>query len=322
MLDEFRALGGTAENISLKEGRFGRGLFPCDPSKPVKLHVPESLLVETKHIDFDDNRFRWHEDAPVGAPERVFLESYQRDFSWGVYRGQTEALLRMLAEAPAELRAHLASPLGVSRWLSGPTEAAIRQCYFGARAIRYKGNSVLMPVIELVNHRPDGAIFDREDGIAVSGSFDGEILARYGLTDAFDIFRYWGFASEEQPFALSIGMGVYTQAGEVAIERGDIDLDPKRTPFYPDVKIESGCITLSYMLLGHKSFPELAKANFYRIMRDAGRTDAEELFEKISQINKTEFLKLMAVSEKAAPPLRKLMQDIARIQLDALSCAV
>jgi len=76
------------------------------------------------------------------------------------------------------------------------------------------------------------------------------------------------------------------------------------------------------MLLGHKSFPELAKANFYRIMRDAGRTDAEELFEKISQINKTEFLKLMAVSEKAAPPLRKLMQDIARIQLDALSCAV
>ncbi len=263
MLDEFRALGGVAENIILKEGRFGRGLFPCDPSKPVKLYVPESLLVETKYIGFDGNDFRWHEDASVGARERAFLDSYQRDFSWGVYRGQTEALLRMLAEAPTELRAHLASPLGVNRWLSGPTEAAIRQCYFGARAIRYKGNSVLMPVIELVNHGPDGAVFDRKDGITLSGSFDGEILARYGLTDAFDIFRYWGFASKGQPFALSIGMGIYTPSGEVAIERGDIDLDPKRRPFYPDVKIESGRITLSYMLLGHKDFPALAKANFY-----------------------------------------------------------
>ena len=52
MLDEFRALGGTADNICLKEGPFGRGLFPRDPSKPIRIHIPENLLVDLKHVRF------------------------------------------------------------------------------------------------------------------------------------------------------------------------------------------------------------------------------------------------------------------------------
>lgn len=45
ILDDFRALGGTASNIRLGEGRFGRGLIPTDPNLPVRIHVPENLLV-------------------------------------------------------------------------------------------------------------------------------------------------------------------------------------------------------------------------------------------------------------------------------------
>ena len=82
MLDEFRSLGGTADNVCLREGRFGRGLFPCDPSKPVKAHIPDSLLVEVGHARFDNDTIRLRRDAPVGVRERAFLENYQRDFSW------------------------------------------------------------------------------------------------------------------------------------------------------------------------------------------------------------------------------------------------
>jgi len=40
MLEEFRALGGVAENICLKEGQYGRGLFPREPSKPIQVQIP------------------------------------------------------------------------------------------------------------------------------------------------------------------------------------------------------------------------------------------------------------------------------------------
>ena len=44
MLDEFRALGGVAENIRLGHGVFGRGLFPIDPAKPIR------IVVENGHV--------------------------------------------------------------------------------------------------------------------------------------------------------------------------------------------------------------------------------------------------------------------------------
>ncbi|MEI9930931.1 MAG: hypothetical protein WDM89_10370 [Rhizomicrobium sp.] len=176
--------------------------------------------------------------------------------------------------------------------------------------------------MELVNHSHTPVSFDKEDGIRVSGVFEDEILVRYCFTDALDIFSNWGFASESQPFALSLELTLQTEAGEIVIGRGDVSTDPKRRPFYPDVKIEGRRITLSYMMLGHKNFPKLAKANFYRIMRNAGRSDAEEMFDRIKQINISQFLKLIAVSEHAAPQTGRLIRDVARIQLDAMSHAV
>ena len=323
MLGEFRTLGGTAENVCLKEGPFGRGLFPCDPSKPVKLHAPESLLVETQYISFDkDESFRWHAKAPIGARERAFLEAYQRDFSWGVNRGDTEALLKMLADASPELRALLSTPFNIDLWLGGPSQANVRERYFGTRYITYKGRGVLMPVVELVNHGHTNVVFDREDGIGIAGNFDGEILVRYRLTDALEMFSNWGFASTDQPFALSLEVGFEIDGGEIVIERGDVSIDPKRRPFYPDVRLEGGRIVLSYLMLGHKNYPRLAKANFYHIMRNAGRNDAEEIFDRIAHINKTQFLKLIAVSEQEAPATGKLVRTVARTQLEALSCAV
>ena len=57
MLEEFRVLGDTADNVCLKEGRYGRGLFPVDPSKRVKIHIPDSLLVEPKYVSIMDGNF-------------------------------------------------------------------------------------------------------------------------------------------------------------------------------------------------------------------------------------------------------------------------
>lgn len=319
MLDEFRALGGVAANVCLGEGRFGRGLFPCNPSKPVKLHIPEALLVEVKYIRFEGDVFRLHNSAPVDPRQRAFLENYQRDFSWGGGRGETETLLQLMHDAPQELQAFLKAPLGADLWLSGPTPEAVRERYFSTRYITYKGRGVLMPIVELANHGRL-CLYDRENGVGISGLFDGEILARYCFSDAWDIFSNWGFASEEQLFALSLPMTLEAQDGALIIERGDVSTEPGREHFFPDVSNENGRLKLSYMLLGHRDHPELARAHFQRIMRETGRSDADAVFGRIQSFNRMAFRKLTEISESAPPALGNILRSAARVQLEALSC--
>jgi len=320
MLDEFRALGGTADNVRLGEGRFGRGLFPCDPSKPVKVHIPDSLLVEVGYIRFDNDTFRLRPDTPVGARERVFLENYQRDFSWGVARQYTHDLLQMMHEAPTELRELLSTPFGIDIWLENPTLKSVQQSYFASRRIQYKNKHVIMPIVELANYGRT-AQYELEDGVGISGQFDGEILALYMFSDVLEVFKYWGFASEEEFIALSLPMGLEGKAGFIKIGKEAVD-NPDRDPFFPHVSVEGDRVALSYLMLGHKRYPRLAKGIFYRIMRDAGRTDAAETFDKIQHINRTQLHKLIAASEHAAAPLGRLLRHVARLQLEIMSCCV
>lgn len=318
MLGEFRALGGTADNVCLKHGAFGRGLFPCDPSRPVKVHIPESLLVDAKYVQFENEVFRVGPGAPIGNREKNFLESYQRDFSWGTGRQEIVELLQMTHDAPSELRELMRTPFNAEHWLAEPTAKAIQERFLDSRVIRYKGVGVVMPIVELANHG-HAARYETGDGVGLSGTFSGEILVRYQLGDPLNVFNKWGFASGGEAFALSLHVGLESSSGSLLLRRGDVSLKPDRKPFYPDVSIAGGKMTLSYMMLGHKNYPKLARGNFHRIMKDAGRGDADETFDKIQHINRMQFYRLIAASEGAAPKLGRLLRDVARFQLEAMS---
>jgi len=320
MLDEFRALGGTAENICLKQGRFGRGLFAQDPSKQIRVRVPESLLLELKHAELETGAFRVAAKAPMGARERRFLENYQRDFAWGVGRAGTEELLRMIQAAPAELRELLKTPFNADLWLVAPTGPAVLERYLGTRIINYKNTWRIMPVVELANHGHN-TIYDTSDGVRLAGNFEDEILAEYRVGDPWMIFSHWGFASEE-PAAMSLVMKLKDKVGEIVIERASMSPAPDRVPFFPEVSVAGNALKLSYLMLGHKKYPRLARAIFRRIMREACRPDADEVFEHIQHVNRIQFLKLSAASEDAPPVLGRLLRDVVRRQLEAMSCSV
>jgi hypothetical protein len=172
--------------------------------------------------------------------------------------------------------------------------------------------------VELANHG-HASRYEVGDGIGLSGLFPQEVLVRYELCDPLQIFGKWGFASGGEFFALSINLALEGKAGSLVIKRGDVGAEAGRRPFFPDVSIEGDRITLSYLMLGHKNFPRLARGNFYRIMRDAGRSDAEERFDRIQHANRMVFYKLDAASERAAPPLGCLLRSVARFQLEAMS---
>jgi hypothetical protein len=318
MVEEFRALGGTADNVCLKEGRFGRGLFPIDPSQPCKVNIPEALLVSVEHIEFHNNVLRIGPAAQIGAREKIFLENYEQNFSWGVGRQHIEDLLGMMHEAPVELRELLEQTFQAGAWLAGTAPEAVQQSFLASRRIEFKGRSVVMPVAELANH---GAVtgYDIEDSIGISGQFDDEVLVRYLNTDPWQIFTGWGFASAET-LALSLPVNLPTLG--ITIGDGGLRLSKSKKLFFPDVTLEDGRLRLSYMMLGNSNFPRMSRGIFCRIMADAGRQDGNEAFDFIQHINRRQFYKLLEVSEQAATPLRRLLQTVSRYQLEAMSHSI
>ena len=83
MLVEFRALGGTADNIRLGRGEFGRGIFPVDPAKPIAIRIPDNLLVAVEDMIFASGVPRVGPDAKTGDREKAWLDRYQEEFAWG-----------------------------------------------------------------------------------------------------------------------------------------------------------------------------------------------------------------------------------------------
>ncbi|MFL6691143.1 MAG: hypothetical protein ACJ8IR_13315 [Alphaproteobacteria bacterium] len=318
MLDEFRAVGGTAENICLKEGAFGRGLFPADSAKPIKIHIPDSLLIDLNHAEFDENNvFHVSPTAQIGQREKVFLENYERDFSWGTGRADTERLLQAMHSAPPALRQLLHTPFEAERWLAEPTPKAVQFAFFGSRVIAYKGRNVIMPIVELANH---GHLtrYNVTDGVGLSGQFSDEILVQYEFDDSWALFAKWGFASEE-PFALSLPLTIQSKSASIVIRRNVGAVASAQKPFFPEVTVSGNTIDLAFMLLGSRQFPRLARGNFQRIMRDAGHADANEAFDMIQHINRMQFFELIALSEGAAPLLRDVLRKVALFQLRAMS---
>jgi hypothetical protein len=325
MVREFAALGGIADNVRLSEGRFGRGLFPIDRSKPIRICVPESLLLPKKYVRFAGNEFRVAPNAPVAARQRAFLENYERDFSWGTGRNDTEDLLAMLAEAPAELRAMLENAFGLGDWLVGRTPAAVQERFLGSRTINFKGETRVMPIIELANHGHDTSYQLYEDRLELGGRFENEILVRYSDSDPLGIFATWGFASGTEVFALSMPLGLERKSRSLRVGR---DLErarnsqPHQPPRWPEVSADGGNVTLSHALLGHKHYPRFARGMFYKLMRQAGIHDAEETFDLIQHLNRMQLYRLMEESEKAAARLGNLLRTVARYQLECMSHSV
>jgi hypothetical protein len=287
----------------------------------VDIRVPESLLFDVQHLRFSRYDLTVGPESPAGAREKAFFENYQREFSWGEGWRPIQELMTQFQSVPAELRA-LVTSFGLEPWLAEPNPQTVAERYFGSHAIHYGDRAVVMPVLELCNHG-EGTTYTLGDGIRLSGRFDGEIFARYDLTpDSLQIFESWGFAPPEDA-ALSLKLGL--ESAGIVIRREHVKpVLVQGVPFIPDVSMVDGKITFSHLLLGHRKYPKIAKGIFYRFMRNAGRShaDAEALFDTIVHANRTQFHRLLALSEEAPLPLGRLLRNLARFQLEAMSNAI
>jgi hypothetical protein len=319
MLAEFRALGGTAENICLREGVYGRGLFPVDAAKPVAIRIPDNLLLDMANATFVGGSFRVAADCKIGARERAFLESYENVFSWGGGgRAEAERIFAQAQDLMPELRQKLRDDFHCGPWFEDDvSDRLIEEKFLGSRCITYKTRTVVMPLIELANHG-QGAGYDTADGIALTGTFPGEVLVRYSNADSYGLFLSWGFAAE-QPQAMSIALNGSVGQTALKIGRDLSDLQPNERAWMPKMIRGLGGLELSFLVIGNKLYPRLCKGAFFKLMRDAGLSGFEETFDTIQHLNRIHFLDLLALLESVPGPTALTLQQMARFQLQAMS---
>lgn len=315
MLDEFRALGGVAENVRLGHGAFGRGLFPIDPAKPVEIGIPDHLLVSTAHVVVENNVFRINSQSPIDARGRAFLEHYERDFAWGPGRIEIERFLAAMHELPKHLRDLLTKKFDFGRFFRPVSPQLVQRWFFGTRDIATGNRRVIMPIIEMANHGGDVA-YDTRSGVALRGMFAGEVLVRYANpTDPHNMYFNWMFAPTE-PIAFSTAMSVTSSRRQLDIGRDFVGESP---PFVPKVAIEGDRIVAKYVLLGHQNFPRMPKGAFRRAMAHAGFDDVDEVFDLIQFANRQNFLDLLGALEDVELPAARSLRVLAFNQLRALS---
>ncbi|HTT97983.1 MAG TPA: hypothetical protein VMF58_08025 [Rhizomicrobium sp.] len=318
MLEEFRALGGVADNIRMGEGALGRGLFAVDPARPARLHVPENLLIGLTDVAFESGALRVVSQAGVGARERAFFENYQAHLSWGAGgRVEIEGIFAQAQSLPADLRHELTVKHRCGTWFDEASQSAFEQQFLQSRHIEYQGRMVLMPVMDLVNHGP-GPAFRLKDGIGIDGTWPGEITVRYADTDAYGAFQAWGFTCEE-PVAFSIELLGNIGQTRLHIERqlGETKSGPRQ--WVPRYAQREGDGVLNFLMLGNRQYPRICKGIFYKTMQNAGLDGYEEAFDTIQHVNRMHFLSLLEALENVDGAMAQTLRRMARYQLQALS---
>ncbi len=321
LLEEFRNLGGTAQNVRLGEGALGRGLFAIDPGVPVRVEVPGSLLVDAQSVVFENGALKLAGGASIGARERKFIEDYHAHLSWGGGgRAEIVRILEQAQELPKELRRELVFEHRCGRWFEDFSERLVEQQFVASRRIAWRGRNVMMPILDLANHG-SGGTFEPGEALRLETLTSGEVLVRYSDTDSYGVFLSWGFAGE-QAQALSIDLVGEIQSTELAIGRGFGDTKSDKRPWIPELRAGQGAAQLDFLMLGNRFYPRLPRGIFRRVMRDGGFGGVDEGFDVIQHVNRSHFLRLLGAVETLGGPMAHTLRTMARHQLEALSFCI
>ena len=203
LLSEFRRLGGIADNICLKEGEYGRGIFSVNPNLKARIFTPSKLLVKKNDIYLEDNKLRIKKDEIYSEETRDFFNFYQDNFSWEPEGRKTVELFEKgLGLFNSNLKGLLKKYLLVDleERQKGTFKHVIKNQFLNARAIKSADNTLIAPIWELVNHKVRSFPFIlTNEGISTPNypPINGEIRFSYNNTSPIDRFFSYGFYSEE-----------------------------------------------------------------------------------------------------------------------------
>ena len=328
LLDEFRALGGIAENVRRGTGAYGNGIFPVDERLPVRLHAPENLLLPPEDLLVRDGKLVVRGESVAGAAQRRWFEALHVSFGWsaGLFEELWANQVRWHT-LPGDVSAfitHMGAISDPQLRLAEPSAHSCLYQFVRSRDVSYKGKAHIMPVIDFVNHSSNAPPYSMADGVGVGGTFAGEVLVRYNVADSWANMLTYGFA-DPSPFAYSVTLTVDlfgTQRLSILRKIGSGEVAPDGV-HYPNKRVDGNTIELSYLNLGNARVPDLPRAIFRKLMRDhVTQQQADDVFESIARFNHSKFVEALRLLRKHDSPMISTLEEAAIDQLDALSACV
>ena len=325
-LEEYRAFGGKAENVMQRKGAFGLGLFPIDPSKPIELLVPDHLLVPVDQVKVEDGNLVITDYSSFPEGYGDWFARYQRNYSWGA-EGRENILdfEQGLKDLPSPLK-QLLKRHGLYnsevRFPGDNIDKEILRRFIQTRCINRQNSSVIMPMIDLLNHSPSFEGYEMKDqGIAVSGMYDGEILVRYS-NNADPLARLLGYGfNSPEPLAFSLRCQLQHNDQAVLVQGGS-PKGPGATPFKPClIEKKDDRLVVKQPLLGSANTPKLPKTLFIQACNtlEEINIDAVQLFEQIHQRNTAILVNLINELNELEGAVAKKLQKGCLDQLLSLS---
>ena len=318
-LDDFRGFGGRAENIMQRKGSLGMGIFPIDPSKPVDLFVPSSLLVSVENIELRDGNVVIKDDRDFPEGYSDWFHKYQETYSWGAEgKERTLTFEEGLKSLPENIQ-NLLKGYGIynaeTRFPEKDVDNEILQRFILTRCINYQGKTTVMPIIDLVNHAPSAKPYEISDeGIAISGMHEGEVLVRYNLMDPIRRLLGYGFNAQE-PTGFSVRCRIQHKDQIVVVQGGQSDrpMKPCKATFQKDRFI------VQQPLLGSLRTPKLPRTLFLQACKEAEGIDANELFDQIQQFNTVALVRIIRELQEVEGETASLLRTGCLNQLVAQS---
>ena len=293
-LEEFRSFGGSAENVIQRQGTFGLGLFPVDPSTTVTLNVPEHLLVPADLVDLkngaavivDASRF------PPGYAD--WFNRYQANYSWGAEGKNSvtrfETGLQKLPEAVLSQMEAQKLYSRTKRLPDADEQRSLLRRFLMSRCLKRQGQLMVMPLVELVNHSAtaENWTIRADGGVGIHGHYEGEILVRYSNSDPLQRLLRFGFNSHE-PMAFSLSVQLPHRGLSVTVQGGGGRnwCDP------PVFELHDEHLVIRELLLGHQLMPQLPKTLLMQAAASIQPVNGEELFQQIQLVNRLALIALL-----------------------------
>lgn len=336
LLQWFRALGGVADNVQLRQGPHGWGLFVVDPDQPVRVFTPAHLLIAPQDLRLSrDGQVRVRPQAPLAPEFRSelvsFHEAYQREVGWGAGGWERSLHQHQQRQAlPTTLQPYLALLGGAPGTGPAPTPEQAFQAHCISRQIGVEGRSCLMPVLELINHAPDGAAYVVDQGVGLTGRFKDEVFACYRRQlDAFHFLFNYHFVSPARVVLSGLVTIDLPGLGVLNIARDDARVDHHQGVSQPQVVACPGQIDLSFVTLADLDAPARPREVFVRLMLAQGLPAARghELFDGLIAHHRQVLQALIQACEAAGLPggeprteggLAHQLQQVAQAQLAQL----
>lgn len=321
MLRQFRTLGGVADNVCIRQGPHGYGLFAVIPRRPVRLMVPAPLLISPQALVITPTGdVEVKNGSGLSAELAAFHATYQRSFGWGAggfeYIKQHRQQLCALPGALKNFLHILGCPNDLSQ-LPTPAQAFKEHCI--SRQISVFGASRLMPVMELINYANDGASYVvMQDSVSLSGTFKDEVLARYRHSmDAFHFFFNYHFATPGRS-TLSCDVTVdIPHFKTLRVTRLDGLSDVKNGVRWPQLSVRKDEIHLSFVELVNRDTPTLPRQVFIELLSAQGLaiSRAHQLFEGLLDHNRQIFQDFLRACENAEGHVVENLKAVAGYQL-------